>query len=250
MGAVMPEGSLQGIRHPLLERIGVSHAFAVPGEFAAGTTATGSGGLPPGIGSRVARPRQVHGATATRVRDGVPERADADAILATADPGRGGPVGIITADCVPILAVTASGKAVAAIHAGWRGLAGGVIEIALAALREHAAVGEEVTAVVGPHIEACCYEVDAAVIDPLTGRFGAPSVTAATVPSRPGHWQLDLAALVRVDLERAGIPETHSARIASACTFCDPRGFASYRRDGDAADRMLHYVAPCPSMNH
>jgi len=183
----------------------------------------------------------------TSVRNGAPLREAADAIVARRAPRAASPVGILTADCVPVLAASESGAAVAAIHAGWRGLAAGVLEAGIAALREAAGAGEELIAVVGPHVGACCYEVDRPVIEPLVDRFGRPAVEAATAasgPGRPGHWQLDLGMLAREDLQRAGVAPARCSRVHVECTCCDPRGFASYRRDGAAATRMLHCIAP------
>ena len=136
------------LRHELLP---VEHGFGVRG-------------MPPP--RDVVRPAQVHGIDVARVRDGGAEPAEADAIIAVR-PGRC--VGVVTADCVPLLVASEDGAAVAAIHAGWRGLAAGVIERGIAALREH--TGRALFAVIGPHIGPCCYEVDAPVVDALRSRF-------------------------------------------------------------------------------
>lgn len=186
---------------------------------------------------------------------------------------------ILTADCVPILACTEDGRSVVAIHAGWRGLAGGVIGAGLAALRaphgnasplrEPALAPAALLAVVGPHIGPCCYEVDAPVVDQLRARFPDQLSGAFTEPradsydtahdsahdgahcatraSRPGHVLLDLAVLVQVELARAGVMSPNRAVIRDCCTRCDPLRFHSYRRDGESAGRMLHYVVPRPS---
>ena len=204
-----------GLTHPLLEACGVRHAFGVR-----------DAPEPPGL----VCPTQVHGTAVATVRGGQPEPAQADAIL-----GRqpGCPVGIVTADCVPVLAGLRDGSAVAAIHAGWRGLAAGVVTAAIAALRESAPVSAEVVAVIGPHIGICCYEVDDPVLVPLRARFG--ELGAATRPSgadRPGHRLLDLGALVAWDLERAGVSVEARAAVPDACTRCDAVRFHSFRRDG------------------
>jgi len=227
----MTRATHSGIGHPLLAEVGVPHGFAV-GEP-----------RPPGV----LLPRQVHGADVTGIRLGALERTEADAILASAQPGRGGPVGVVTADCVPILAASVDGRVVAAVHAGWRGLAAGVVEVGISALLARACEGSSseagATAVVGPHIGPCCYEVDAVVVGPLEARFGRSLVATATTPSRPGHWRLDLGLLALADLERSGVANDRCASLSSACTACDPRGFESYRRDGPKAGRMLHYIA-------
>lgn len=217
-----------GLRHPLLDALGVRHGF-------------GLRDVPPP--SDVIRPRQVHGIRVAVPQDGCAEPDEADAIVSTE---RSHPVGIVTADCVPVLAASRNGEAVAAIHAGWRGLAAGVVEQGIDALRRVAGAESAPVVVLGPHIGPCCYEVDEPVLDPLRARFGdaLDAATRPAGPQRPGRRMLDLAFLVAVDLERAGIRESHQGRIQDACTFCNPERFHSFRRDADRAGRLLHYVQP------
>ncbi len=208
------------IEHPLLYACGVRHGFG-----------TRSDAPPAGL----VRPRQVHG---TRVADTEQCAAgiDADAVVARAPAP---PIGVVTADCVPVLAASADGGAVAAIHAGWRGLAAGVIDAAIDALR-HAAPGQTLRAVIGPHIGPCCYEIDAPVLDAL--RYFDAALDAATTASRPGHRYLDLGALSRSALVRAGVSASEVGAVAHACTSCDARRFHSYRRDGPRAGRLVHWI--------
>jgi len=209
------------IEHPLLSACGVRHGFG-----------TRADRLPAGV----LRPRQVHGArvaSALECAAGV----DADAVVAT-DPGE--LVGVVTADCVPVLAAGEDGRAVAAIHAGWRGLAAGVVEAGIDALRREAPRAE-LRAVIGPHIGPCCYEVDAPVLDALR-HFGR-ELDAATTAGRPGHHWLDLGALARAALERAGVSPIGIGAIPRACTSCDARRFHSHRRDGPRAGRLAHWIA-------
>ena len=211
------------IEHALLHACGVRHGF-------------GTRGSQPPVPLR--RPRQVHGArlvTSRECADGV----EADAVIAPT--GSGDAIGVVTADCIPVLAASADGRAVAAIHAGWRGLAAGVIEAGIAALRESAS-GASLHAVVGPHIGACCYEIDAPVLDAL--RHFDADLDAATTASRPGHHYLDLGALARSALRRAGVSLDAIGSIASSCTSCDAKRFHSYRRDGPRAGRLVHWIAP------
>jgi YfiH family protein len=214
------------LRHALLDELGVRHGF--------GTRSAPA--LPD-----VVRPQQVHGAVVCGVtRAGDPQPPAADAIVATAPSVS---VGVITADCVPILAATADGRAVAAIHAGWRGLAAGVVE---RGLRRLSALSPDASlcAVVGPHIGSCCYEVDAPVLDALRGRFGDEALSRATSRSRPGHAMLALGRLIRGEFAALGMPTVTEGRVAG-CTRCDARRFHSYRRDGARAGRLLHHVRPC-----
>jgi YfiH family protein len=207
------------IEHPLLRACGVHHGFGTRGD------------APP---AALVRPRQVHGAriaSAVECATGV----DADAVVTRARD----PVGVVTADCVPVLAAAADGSAVAAIHAGWRGLAAGVIEAGIAALAREVG-GAPLRAVIGPRIGACCYEVDAPVLDAL--RHFDADLDAATTPSRPGHRFLDLGALSRAALLRAGVSPDAIGVIEPACTSCDAQRFHSYRRDGPRAGRLVHWI--------
>ncbi|MEZ4219038.1 MAG: polyphenol oxidase family protein [Myxococcota bacterium] len=226
------------LAHPLLGDLGVGHGF--------GTREA----TPP---TDLVGPRQVHGArvaraVATTGAGRAPFRAEpeeADAIVAD---GAGACVGVVTADCVPVLVAAEDGASVGAIHAGWRGLAAGVVEAGVAALR--AIARAPLRAVVGPCIGPCCYEVDAPVLDALARRFGDTAVASASRPSRPGHARVDLGALVRVDLLRAGIATTALGTLSlggeRACTRCAPALFHSYRRDGAAAGRLVHFVRASP----
>ncbi len=216
------------LAHPLLEGAGVVHGFGVR---------DASGPEP------IVRPRQVHGADVARVdAAGVAAGADlgeADAVVSRAP---GVAVGVATADCVPVLVASADGAAVAAIHAGWRGLACGVIPAGVAALRELARPGSVLVAAIGPHIGACCYEVDAPVLGPLAERFGA-ALEPALRPARSGHAYLDLGELARAALVAAGVEAARVGALADACTACDALRFHSYRRDGPRSGRLIHFVA-------
>jgi copper oxidase (laccase) domain-containing protein len=133
---------------------------------------------------------------------------------------------------------------VAAIHAGWRGLAAGVIGAGVAALRAEAGAHARLVAVIGPHIGACCYEVDEPVLGALAPVFGgrlAPQLAA----TRPGHARLDLGGLAREALLAAGVPADALGALPRACTRCDAERFHSHRRDGAAAGRLHHFIAAC-----
>jgi hypothetical protein len=189
---------------------------------------------PPGL----RRPRQVHGRVVLHVtRESDESLGDADALVC-ATPGVA--IGILTADCLPVLIATPSG-AVAAAHAGWRGLAAGVLAAAVEALGRVARDVDRAVAVIGPRIGAECYEVDEPVVRALAARFG-DATFAALVPTRPSHFRLDLAALAAVDLANAGIPRPGIAAVSDACTACDRERLHSYRRDGPDAGRLVHYI--------
>jgi YfiH family protein len=217
------------IRHPLFESIGVVHGFG-----------TRESSAPP----EVLRPVQVHGVevlridTDDRISSGI--AAEADAIVSRS-PGQS--IAIATADCLPVLASCESGTAVAAIHAGWRGLAKGVVEAGIEALRSISASGEPIRAVIGPHIGQCCYEIDEPVLEATTLRFGEEAVARASIETTRGHARLSLAALAHSELDRAGVPPDLRDTVAHSCTSCDIRRFHSFRRDGARAGRMVHFIA-------
>lgn len=174
--------------------------------------------------------RQVHG---RRIAIVPPSGSgtEADALLSTI---AGTAVGVCTADCVPILLAAPGGRGVAAVHAGWRGSAARIAEHAVGELaREVDVRPEELFAAVGPHIGACCYEVD----DPVRSAIAEDEVFVST---RPGHYRLDLLALTRLQLEHAGVRSDRVEHVG-ACTACDAERYASFRRDGTGR-RMVHYI--------
>ena len=211
------------LAHPLLTRCGVAHGFGLRGDPER-----------PGV----MRPRQVHGVAVARASASAAP-GDADAIVSDLPAVS---VAVVTADCVPVLVASQDGRAVAAVHAGWRGLAAGVVPRAIEALRERLPAHARLSAAVGPCIGACCYEIDRPVIDAMTRRF-PDEVDAALTPVRGEHARLDLALLVRVDLARAGLAPEAVGGFEAACTFCDRERFYSYRRDGAGAGRLLHWIA-------
>jgi len=173
---------------------------------------------------RLARGYQVHGTTVQRVRDERdPAPSGGDARPAVEADGQATAlleVGamVLTADCLPV-ALGASG-AVAMVHAGWRGLASGVLAEGVLALREMGGEGELV-AIVGPGAGPCCYEVG----EEVHAAFGGAH--------RRGR-HIDLKALARDRLRAAGVAEV---RDVEACTICDER-FFSHRREGARAGRQ------------
>ncbi len=165
--------------------------------------------------------RQVHGSSVLRVRtrDGSGGEAlalDADG-HATALRGVG--VMVLVADCLPVLLV--SEGAVAALHAGWRGLAEGVLQEGVRAVRELGGAGE-IVALVGPGAGPCCYEVGAEVHAAFRGA------------QRVGARNIDLPALAHERLAAAGVERVERVGI---CTICDARLY-SHRREGDRAGRQ------------
>ena len=140
---------------------------------------------------------------------------------------------IQVADCMPVLFADAQGTAVAAAHAGWRGLAGGVLEAAIDAL---SLPEGRITAWMGPAIGPTAYEVGEDVRAAFLGQDAA--FEAAFKANRPGHWLMDLYAIARQRLARAGV---HSIHGGGWCTYTDPDRFFSFRRDGTTG-RMVALI--------
>lgn len=178
--------------------------------------------------------QQVHGIEVAAI-DGEPQdepRADA-AITERA----GEPLAILTADCLPVLFCTMDGSAVAAAHAGWRGLVGGVLEAALTALP---APPRQVLAWLGPCIGMASYEVGEEVREAFLATD--PNADACFQPTRPGHWLCDLAGLARRRLASAGVERIYGGRFD---TRTDDR-FYSYRRDGAHSGRFASLIWRVP----
>lgn len=169
---------------------------------------------------------QVHGNEVVRLDENVPASIRADAVV-TAQVGR---VCVIqVADCLPILFAARDGSVVGAVHAGWRGLAAGVIENTIAAL---AVPPAQLLAWIGPGIGQANFEVGSEVRDTFiaaAGPDGRAEVDSAFVANARGRWQCDLAALARQRLGCLGLTAIHGGRW---CTFGDAGNFFSHRRDG------------------
>ncbi len=131
---------------------------------------------------------------------------------------------VMTADCLPVLLCNRQGDRVGAVHAGWRGLADGVIEAAIARFEQP---GSELLAWMGPAIGPDAFEVGNEVRD----RFLAhdPSCETAFRENRPGHWLADIYLLARLRLKQLGIGFIGGGGY---CTVSDRERFFSYRRDG------------------
>ena len=155
--------------------------------------------------------------------------------MVTATPGTC--VGVVTADCVPLLLVAPRERVVAAVHAGWRGAAAGIIDAAIAHL--HHGFGVEpatIEAAMGPAIGPCCYEVGPEVQAAFRERSG--DATAAAWSRRAQHDMLDLRGAVRALLMAAGIRDV---AILGPCTRCSPV-YCSFRRDGATAGRQISFI--------
>ncbi|AOB32113.1 hypothetical protein AKI39_17425 [Bordetella sp. H567] len=170
--------------------------------------------------------RQVHGARVVDADGPAQDEPAADAAV-TAVPER--PLAIMVADCLPVLIADTGGRVLGAAHAGWRGLAGGVLEHTLEALRRKCPDAAGWQAWIGPGIGPAAFEVGPDVLE----AFGADGPQAAALfaprPGVAGKWLADLPALAALRLARAGVAAVHRSGL---CTVSDPGRFFSYRRDG------------------
>lgn len=135
-------------------------------------------------------------------------------------------ISIRTADCIPVLLVDPSAQVAAAVHAGWRGTAERIVAKTLLRMQELGAQVSDIRAAIGPGIGACCYEVGPEV----AARFGLS-----------GRAHLDLAAENERQLLDGGL-DLSQIWQAKCCTKCDVELFHSFRRDGEAAGRLVSAI--------
>ena len=175
--------------------------------------------------------QQVHGAEVVRVDAATPAGEPVADAAVTRE--REQPLAILTADCLPVLFRDDAGDVVAAAHAGWRGLALGVLENTIAAMDVPA---PRIAAWLGPCIGAPSYEVGDEVREAFLIRD--PRHAACFSPTRQGHWLCDLAGLARRTLRAAGVDRIYGGGFD---TFTDAR-FYSYRRDGVRSGRFASLI--------
>lgn len=183
--------------------------------------------------------RQVHGCTLIRAEQiNGASPPEADAVIAST-PDR--VCAVLTADCLPVLLCDDTGTQVAAAHAGWRGLADGVLEQTVAAF---AGAPERLFAWIGPAIGATAFEVGPEVraaflaVDAAASAAFRPSPN----PTHPDRWLADLAQIARQRLARLGITQVFGGEH---CTATAPERFFSYRRDGRTGRQVsLIWLAP------
>jgi YfiH family protein len=131
-------------------------------------------------------------------------------------------VGVVTADCAPVLFADREAGVVGAAHAGWRGAHGGVLESTVAAMERLGARRERIAAAVGPAIAQPSYEVDVRFRDTFT-----PGDARFIAPGREGHWQFDLEGYVVARLHAAGVASVDPLGLD---TYADEARFFSFRR--------------------
>lgn len=239
----------RGVRHGFSTRIGgVSE-----GPFATLNVAVGPGDRADHVAENLRRfaamievdpgrlfqTSQVHGADVRVVEPNddrtrlVHEHADAlvshEALVA---------IGVRVADCVPVLLHDSSTGSVAAIHAGWRGVVGGVVQAGLAHLAIRARSSKGIAAAIGPSIGRCCFEVGEEVATAIDD--AAPGGVVLRDKERP---HVDLRRAVRLQLQALGVDD-ESIEDVPGCTKCDADRFFSHRRDGARSGRLIAAIAP------
>lgn len=247
---------------PLLRDLGVRHAFStriggVSGGIFASLNLGNPSGCPEqdpranilenerrlldaaGIGREtlICRVHQVHGPEVALVRPGEPHdpHRKADAIVSD-DPAR--VVSVRVADCVPVLIAGAHGRIVAAVHAGWRGVAAGVVPAAAATMRALGA--SALCAAIGPSIGIDAFEVGPEVVEALAASLGERS-REFTRRGRDDRWHVDLRGAIALQLANAGCDRIDTT---DRCTYRDADEFFSHRRDQGATGRMAAIITP------
>jgi YfiH family protein len=175
---------------------------------------------------------QVHGTAVATLPASTPS-APADAAV-TREPGV--VCLVLTADCLPVVFSDRSGSVAGVAHAGWRGLAAGVLESSVAALGDLGARPGDLVAWLGPAIGPAAFEVGADVHDAFCD--ADPRATGCFVARREGKWRADLYGLARRSLARAGVGSVHGGGL---CTYGDAARFFSYRRERESG-RMATVV--------
>jgi YfiH family protein len=234
---------------------GVAHAFSTRIAFGRTDFDLGAGSEPQGRGSRTAaflrasglgdaKPallRQVHGGVVVDASSAA-DLSAADGAIRVARHGPDVPVPAVrTADCVAILVADRRGRAVAALHAGWRGAAAGIAATAVSRFAAEGVDSRDLVAALGPAILGCCYEVGEEVVSALDAACGARAAYVQRAPS--GRASVDLHEALRQQLTAAGLP-SGSIQAAPWCTRCRTDLFFSFRREGPGTGRLMAAVGP------
>ena len=187
---------------------------------------------------RIVTIKQVHGDHIINVKDGSRKEAgEGDGMVTTA---KGVFLGILTADCVPILFCARNAKLVAVAHAGWRGTLLGLAPKMVKYLKDSYGVeSSAVEVALGPAIGSCCYEIGPDVTEPFVKRWGESARKALRKDGSKTF--LDLRGLNVSLLKESGIRGENIWQVGS-CTACVPEDFFSYRRDGLQTGRQISFI--------
>ncbi len=147
-------------------------------------------------------------------------------------------VAVRVADCLPVLLADPKTEMIAAVHAGWRGTAAGIVKHAIQSMLDHGVKRKNLLAVLGPCIGPCCFAIGNETATALKKSTGG----AVNCIFRTADIHADLLEINRLQLIESGLTGAHIETI-TACTVCDPGRFFSFRRDGKLAGRHLAVVA-------
>lgn len=188
-------------------------------------------------GLRAARMQQVHGSRVVVMNDANTEVGEADALLTCSAETA---LGVLTADCVPILMVAPQQHVVAAVHAGWRGTLAGVVQEAVRRIeREGGVQAAEIQVALGPAIDGCCYEVDASIADALEQRWGP--MPDAVRRNRGPKAMIDLRLANTAILARSAVQLRHVVSVGP-CTRCAAAEYFSHRSSGGLTGRQWSFI--------
>lgn len=252
-------GGVEFLRSPLLEELAfLRHGFSTrrggvsEGGFRSLNLGRARGEVPENVAEnrrrffeaadfpagRLVEVKQVHGCDVLVAEDVSPDEKACGDALVTNVPGLG--VAVQTADCIPVLISDARKMVVAAVHAGRKGVAGGVLPGTIERMREeYGCEPRDMRAALGPAISGERYEVGEECLPPFRERHR--NWRDFTTPLGRGKWLLDLPLAARLQLASAGIPESRIG-APGPCTFSESSRFFSYRRDGPPTGRLLSAI--------
>ncbi len=149
-------------------------------------------------------------------------------------------IGVVTADCVPIIIADKVNKVIGAVHAGWRGTLKRIVQKTVKSMADNfGSRPQDMVAGIGPSIGPCCYEVDDEVAGPMKKEF--KYAERYTIYKMKNKWHLDLQSINKEQLIEAGLIEGN-INTTELCTACHSDLFYSYRRDGAGTGRMMAVV--------
>ena len=252
-------GGVEFLRSPLLEELAfLRHGFSTrrggvsEGGFRSLNLGRARGEVPENVAEnrrrffeaadfpagRLVEVKQAHGCDVLVAEDVSPDEKACGDALVTNVPGLG--VAVQTADCIPVLISDARKMVVAAVHAGRKGVAGGVLPGTIERMREeYGCEPRDMRAALGPAISGARYEVGEECLPPFRERHR--NWRDFTTPLGRGKWLLDLPFVARLQLASAGIPESRIG-APGPCTFSESSRFFSYRRDGPPTGRLLSAI--------
>jgi YfiH family protein len=191
---------------------------------------------------RIVTMKQVHGDEIVEVKDkSLKEAGEADGMVTGEKDIY---LGVLTADCVPMLFVAPKQKLAAAVHAGWRGTMAGIGDKTVRLFKDRYDVdAHELEVALGPSIGACCYEVQDDVAKPLMKKWG--KLTTPSIAVKEGKSFVNLRRLNRDILRAAGVPGNKLFQVGP-CTGCAADEFYSYRRQRSETGRQMSFIGWLP----